>query len=837
MSSSSPDPRLNRFRESMREHGRERSSRRIADRYRCLEKLGDGASGEVFRALDERIGREVAVKILKSSGSAFDIPLRRFQQEAQIAARLPHPNIVAVYDAGEDEGLLYLVMELVPGTTLARILSGQRPDIPVALELLEKVARAVHHAHENGIVHRDLKPGNILVTPASEPKIVDFGLAFLSGAGTALTRTGVPMGTPTYMAPEQAEGRKERIGPRTDVYALGILLYETVTGRKPFEGDSAVEVLGKVIREEPPRPRGLNPAVTSDLEAVIDKATAKDPRHRYESAGEFAEDLRKLRSGEPTSARPISAAGRLARRLKKNRTVAVLTAMVLTLAAALSWIGMNRRTDDAPASSSPPKALKLLEEARNALDRGVLRQYEKELDPQDVDRILDEGRSKLEEAVAIAPELALGHYLLGWARELEGDEEGAVRGWRRCLELDPEFGPAHYRLGCLLLVQKAVEDLDRAAARESPPAEDRRFVKEAIRHLDAALKIGSGFGDDLQRRFAEGLSFYARGDFDSARRTLDEGIRVLKTARGVEQLLWLRGLITTFEEGKAEDVSDFDRALDVRPCYPLALFYRAWALQRCGRVAEALADLDAVIRARPRFAAAYLKRGVLLGTRGEWTKAIGDFDAAIGLQPGNPKLFFNRGIARLALARPEEAISDFDEMLRIDPDSTDALVQRAAARRSKSEELLRRGAAPEAAEERRSALRDLDAVVQKNPGSARAWNDRGRLLLDLERTEEAIRNFTEATERDPSFVDAFINRGVARCLAKEYLAGIDDFSEALRIKPGDWDAYAKRGLAWNHAGDLASALSDYEEALRLAPPDWPARPQVRQAADALRQKN
>jgi len=318
----------------MRAHERDRD----ASRYERLEEIGHGGFAVVHRARDRKLGREVALKVMRDDVKVDPEGLARFRREAEAAARLSHPNIVTILDAGEDAGQMVIAMELVHGETLAHMLGARRVELRALVALLEKVARGVHHAHERGIIHRDLKPSNVLVTLAGEPKVADFGLAHLGGRDTALTKSGALLGTPLYMAPEQAEGRVGAITARTDVYALGAMLYEIISGRPPHVGDTAIEICRRILDEEPITPRRLNTRVSRDLEVVALVAIDKDPRRRYATAGAFADDLRRWLAGEPIVARPAGALTRAVKWVRRHPTrsaVAGLLALGLLVAALL----------------------------------------------------------------------------------------------------------------------------------------------------------------------------------------------------------------------------------------------------------------------------------------------------------------------------------------------------------------------------------------------------------------------------------------------------------------------------------------------------------------------
>jgi serine/threonine protein kinase len=298
--------------------------------YEILDELGRGGMGVVYKARQISLKRLVALKLIRDGALASADEQARFRIEAEAAARMRHPNVVAIYDVGEHAGRPYFAMELVEGGSLDKHLTGQPRPAGQAAELIRTVALAVQHAHEQKVVHRDLKPGNILLTSRSaEPKITDFGLAKrLDSESTALTREGSVLGTAGYMAPEQAEGRVRDIGPATDVYALGAILYELLTGRPPFQADSWNQMVQLVLNEEPEPPTRSQPGVPRDLETVCLKCLEKVARQRYASAGELAEDLHRFLNGQPVSAVPLGERERLERLAKRDgyQIVAVIGA-------------------------------------------------------------------------------------------------------------------------------------------------------------------------------------------------------------------------------------------------------------------------------------------------------------------------------------------------------------------------------------------------------------------------------------------------------------------------------------------------------------------------------
>ena len=272
--------------------------------YEILGVLGRGGMGVVYKARHRHLQRLVALKMILAGGHAGPHELARFRIEAEAVARLQHPHIVQIYEVGEQQELPYCVLEFVEGGSLAQKLAGTPQPPRQAAELVATLAGAVHAGHERGVVHRDLKPDNVLLTADGTPKIADFGLAKKLDGGAGQTASGAVMGTPSYMAPEQARGRGKEVGPAADVYALGAILYEALTGRPPFKGATPMDTVLQVINNEPVPPRRFQPAVPAELETICLKCLSKEPAHRYASAAALADDLKRFLNGEPIRARP-----------------------------------------------------------------------------------------------------------------------------------------------------------------------------------------------------------------------------------------------------------------------------------------------------------------------------------------------------------------------------------------------------------------------------------------------------------------------------------------------------------------------------------------------------
>lgn len=292
--------------------------------YELLEELGRGGMGVVFRARQISLGREVAIKMILRGQLAQSAERERFQAEAQAAAKLDHPGIVPVYEVGEIEGRPYFSMKYIRGTTLAQRLAEGPLPAREAAKMLVAVARAIHFAHEKGVLHRDLKPSNILIDEQGHPHVTDFGLAKQISDEPSLTRTGAILGTPAYMAPEQAAGNRGQVGPASDVYSLGVVLYHMLTGRPPFQGASPVETVLMVLEQDPVPPRMLNQHADRDLEMICLRCLQKPTDLRYASAAALARDLDAFLNDESISARSGRFAQVLAGWMRETHHAAVL---------------------------------------------------------------------------------------------------------------------------------------------------------------------------------------------------------------------------------------------------------------------------------------------------------------------------------------------------------------------------------------------------------------------------------------------------------------------------------------------------------------------------------
>lgn len=393
-------------------------------RYRLLSVLGRGASGIVYRAIDGELKRTVALKKLTDS----EIPdaKARFLREAATAAQLKHPNIVSIYDVGEVDGQSYITMEFIEGTTLQRAL----PELPreKKVRVVRDVALALQHAHDHGVIHRDVKPGNILLGKDGRPYVVDFGLARDIDPASRMTESGVVVGTPSYMSPEQAVGVPGNVDTRTDVYSLGVVLYEAVTGQVPFKGDGVYDLFSAIITKDPPSVRSLDPSIDPDLDAIIRKAIEKDKSLRYPRAADLARDLDAFSRGDAVSARK----GTLRRWMRRRRKriflfAAVLASVGLVTTAIFALLDRRSLRPAFPQATIQPdaeRAAPLTKEAESLLKEAV--------DFRNQGKLAEAGRSARTTLALL--EAASWH--------ASGNDRARLQDFGRCYDLLGEYAQA-----------------------------------------------------------------------------------------------------------------------------------------------------------------------------------------------------------------------------------------------------------------------------------------------------------------------------------------------------------------------------------------------------------
>ncbi|HVY62548.1 MAG TPA: protein kinase, partial [Planctomycetota bacterium] len=521
--------------------GGDRAQGRRFGKYEILATIGIGGMGVVYKARQIDLDRVVALKVLREGEGARDEQVERFRREAQAAAKLQHPNIVAIHEVGLEEGIHYFTMDFVEGETLHDILRRGELRAPrEAAKLISTIAGAVDYAHRHGIVHRDLKPGNVIITPDGTPKITDFGLAktMAADSGFDLTRSGVAIGTPLYMSPEQVKGDLRAIDARSDVFSLGTLLYQNLTGKLPFMGESHVDLYNRILYEDPEPPRRLVPAIPKDVQTVCLKALEKRPRDRYQSAGDLARDLERASRGEPILARPPGRLERVWRAASRHRTIVLVAATALLVAGpgwylTLAMLARQQAEVEAAARArSRAEAQGLLAEVAAAVRDGrpkdalaraaVLHARFPESDAAGEARLL-EGAASL--ALGRTRD-ALGAYARAYRRA--GDDAERVRAMSAMADAFVVAKDHDRALACLAKLLERYPGSSEAARAELRTGKLLAELDDAVgarAHVKKAIEIadsGAGTGTGAQSATATALSVEERREAEATLKWIDD---------------------------------------------------------------------------------------------------------------------------------------------------------------------------------------------------------------------------------------------------------------------------------------------------------------------------
>lgn len=805
-------------------------------RYRLLQELGRGGMGVVWKAWDTQLKRVVALKQVLSGGSVSPEQIQRFMQEARLAAHLRHPNIIAVHDIGVHNREHFFTSEYVEGQPLDRRM--KKPiSLRQAVEWVKTVAGALAYAHKQGVVHRDIKPGNILIDTRGEPHVMDFGLAkeVDVGSGSAkrspdLTVSGALLGTPRYMSPEQAAGRTREIGPATDQFALGVVLYELLTHRSPFTGRNLRELLNAVAEQDPTPPSQIIRSVHGDVETICLKAMEKDPSRRYASMEVLERDLGCYLQGDSISARPISRAEQMWRNVRRNTKVVVPTAAAALLLVCFSvWLLLSARAEQERVRQSLSDAAGFekrgeIEKARDAFKMA------RELDPSSEtaregfertdgrlreSRAASEARGTQAAATAKAQEEAFAlleagrpvldqafHYL--YSRDARYDElvrrvQVGQAQIEEAIAKAPRLAPAHYLLGRAWELRgwndkaeacwrKAIEldprlgpahyQLGRLLMTRSYLFAVATNENERREKRKGAVALAAEAAREIEAAAkGSGLDDPLQRDLAAAMVLLakeDWKALLEKTAEGVRKYGDADGVeefhwLSAIGKTPDQEILAYDRALAKRPKYPLALFCRGTARMGLGDAAGAIADFDEALRISPRMVDALHNRGNLRVDAGDLKAALADYDAA----------------------------------LKIDPDMADTLSARGSAR-------WQLGQYPQ-------ALADLDRALLLNPRGTAAYHNRGLVRQSLKDMDGALSDFTSALKLEPRALPPRINRAVCLDEMGKYDEALDDLDLVLSIDPSSVEARFNRGIVRTKKGSLEGAREDFETVLRLDP--------------------
>jgi tetratricopeptide (TPR) repeat protein len=792
--------------------------------YELLGLLGKGGMGIVYKARQKNLNRLVALKTILAEAPAGSGQLARFRREAEAAACLQHPNVVQIYEVGEYDGRPYFALEFVSGGTLGQKLAGAPLPPREAARLLESLARVVHYAHQQGIVHRDLKPANVLLqrqdsrpgnpseTPGPSPfcvlqgeqfipKITDFGLAKQIDQDSGQTRSGEILGTPAYMAPEQARGQGTAVGPLAYVFALGAMLYETLTGRPPFRGATVWDTIEQVLGQEPVPPSRLQPKLPRDLETICLKCLQKEPAKRYASAEALGDDLLRFQTGEPIRARPTSRLERVLKWARRRPAAAALVVVSVLAAAAVVAAGVVAYA-------------KGVEDTRLATQR--LKEVEKEYQ----NRRLEDLRQEFRQAI-VAGEAALAARdwnqakgLLSTALEKFGSEPSLEEEKQKALgarkvaqvEIDAEKEARDNYKKFKDLLQKALLYQSQVAA------SDRAKNVERVRSLaEQALAL---FGMDERGGWTPKLpkAYFS----EEERNEITNGcyVLVLAWAEAMAQPLEVKGEKPAEQAEKALALLDRARTLRGTPT-------KAYCLRRASYLAKGNRELEAAEERRKADdlvmvdAVDYFLVGEEHYRRGELSRAIRAFASALQHQPRDFWAQYLTAICYLRLPAPGDlagagnfnaARASLIACAEMQPDFPWVYVMRGWAHGNLGERTLK--------EARRAPS---------------VWRYFQLCAEARSHFQDAEEDFNHAAKLLKSDLDAAyvlaVNRGTVRLWTGDYAEAEAELKRAIKLQPEQFNAYVNLAQVYQEQKRFADALAQLDKALELAQKD-PSRLQA-----------
>jgi len=654
--------------------------------YELLEEVGRGGQGVVFRARQKSLNRIVALKIIGLGQWATKAHLRRFRLEGEAAASLDHPCIVPIYEVGERDGQCYFSMKFVEGGQLDEVVKHTPISTRRAVELIAQVARTVHYAHEHGILHRDIKPGNILLDAKCEPHLTDFGLARLVESESTVTRTLEVLGTPSYMAPEQAAGNNSKVTRATDTYGLGAVLYQLLTGHPPFAGGTTYETIKLVLDTEPRQPRLLNPKIDRDLSTICLKCLEKDPKRRYSSALGLAEDLERWLKHEPIQARHTGVFTRGKKWVRRNPTSALLATSLMGLAAAAGWIVWKSEFIHHPVtngvavlpfenlSADPDNAY-----FAEGIQEEILTRLASIADLKVISRTsTQQYQSKPRNLREIAKQL-------GVANVLEGSVQKAADQVRVNVQLLNAQTDSHLWAETY---DRKLTDIFGVESEIAKGIAESLQAKLTSRE-EQALAVKPTNNPEAYDAYLRGLAFEARSDFDALGKAISSYEQAVeldsnfalgwaRLSRG-HALFYVReaGDITAARRDAAK--SALDTAQKLQPDSPetlLALgYYQYWVL-RDYQLAKT--TFKRVQKMLPGSSDVLYGLGLVTRRQGHWDQSVAYSEQALALDPRNVELVDETASTYVMLRQFPAALKLYDRALDIVPNDPDLMASKAS---------------------------------------------------------------------------------------------------------------------------------------------------------------
>ena len=784
--------------------------------YELLEEIGRGGQGVVFRARQKSLNRTVALKVISLGQWASKAHLKRFRLEAEAAARLEHPGIVPIHEVGERDGQCYFSMKFIEGGQLDEVTKREPMSIRQAVELIAKVTRTVHYAHEHGILHRDIKPGNILLDQKGEPHLTDFGLARLVETESTVTRTMEVLGTPSYMAPEQAVGNNAAVAKATDVYGIGAVCYQLLTGQPPFAGGTTYETIKLLLDTEPRQPRLLNPKIDRDLSTICLKCLEKDPNRRYSSALALAEDLEHWLKHEPIQARRTGIVARSRKWVRRNPSIAVMAAMLLALAVPLGMTIWKSEFPRQPVTTGiavlPFENLSGQKERWAFLDGvqdDILTKLAKIADLKVISRtsVMDyRGKRNMRQ---IGDELRVSHVL-----------EGSVRMVGAQLHMNMQL--IDTRTDTHIWAEQYDRDLNDLFTIQSEIAQ--KVAQQLRAKISAAEKLaierrptGDLVAFDLYSRASQ---MFPRTSFEGGMANFGQAIDLLNQAVARDpsffdaycDLAWAHDELYSsgFDHTPARLASAeaaIQAAFRLRPDDGETHLARAWNLYHAHLDYDgALAELEVARQTLPNNSGLFEMMGFVLRRQGRWEESTRNLERAIELDPRNVNTLYQLGASYGAFRRYAEQKSKFDRILTIEPNNLEAKAERAFVDVDWKADT---GPLHQLIDEMRATS---PAAL---PKIAESWLLCALAERDVAAAKEALIASGELPlGGDPvHFTRPFVEGVIARMTNDDHKAQLA-FTAARAEQEKTVQAQADYGPAWCVLGVIDAALGRKEEALR-----------------------
>ncbi len=805
--------------------------------FRILRQIGEGGMALVYLAEQRSIGREVALKVLHKSRLTSGF-VERFRREGKAIGRLEHPNIVKVHAIGEEDGIPYLAMEYIHGSSLEQLLrdadgdevtlpraAGDRSTMESICRITREIALALDQAHNLGIVHRDVKPGNILIDEDGHAHLTDFGLAQERGKAS-LTQTGDMVGTPHFLSPEQVAAKRIEVDHRTDVYSLGVALYQMLTGRLPFIGETLEQILRQIALKEPLPPRKHNPRIPRDLETLCLHAMEKDPDARYASIQDMAEDLKAVPELRPIQASRVGPVGRMVKLARRRPAVAVLS--MLLVIALVTWgaTALHRISRDAAAVEES------LRFGRAMVDVGrqdnALPYFQRVLD---LDPGHDEARANVNR-ILFQQDLARAYELAFDQDNPEDDAPG-----RQCLELleriqsfgqnarEADFLKAQVlvRLGQSnkVRMKEALEfiyamdetetsiglQLLKAAALEVLDPQEGARVRKAAE----ARKPGTA-GDRLvlagaymaEERWQDALNLYNHVLLGG-----DRNLELTAASQAARCCCWLKNYDAALKHLRLLEREHGRR--------PHLLRRRALYLWKSGERDLALKALDEALERKPDYILALRTRGFFLYTVHRYEEALKPLDRAVALDPTSPLTLATRSQVYAHIGDFARGLKDINRVLELKPDFPRALLVRARNYDKQGEQYKTRLEHRKAQESWRKALHDLGRLLKLQPGYAKALAERAQVHLKAGNIRFAREDAEQALEFDPDLGQAHYALGLIHYHQGDREQAMEFLDKAISRDPGFPGALNIRAHLYGMESRYEEALADLDRALELAP--------------------